>query len=306
MRRLPAKAIFLAVLCNILFGSAIPAIKKGYELFSINDLYSKILFAGIRFFISGILVLAFAAITKKKFPTVKKKNLTNVLLLALTYTFLQYLFNYIGLSNTSGSISSIITSCSSFISLILAHFIYKDDKINSRKLIGTLLGIGGVLLAVLSGIEQRGFSLFGEGFVFISAFCFVIGSVINKKATALDDNFTVTAYNLLIGSSLLIAVGLCGYKGGITVTPFGILILLHLVAVSSVGFTLWSILIKNYQIGSLGIFTCIIPISGGIISGILLGENIFSLKFILAVLLVSGGIFVINTKRKKRSSKTKD
>ncbi len=49
----------LAFVCCLLWGSAIPTIKTGYELMRINpsDTASQILFAGIRFTIAGILAL---------------------------------------------------------------------------------------------------------------------------------------------------------------------------------------------------------------------------------------------------------
>ena len=53
--------IFLpALLCTALWGSAIPAVKAGYDLFSIagEDAAAKLFFAGMRFTIAGLLVLA--------------------------------------------------------------------------------------------------------------------------------------------------------------------------------------------------------------------------------------------------------
>ena len=49
----------LAMLSCFLWGSATPAIKIGYETFGIasSDTVSIILFAGIRFFLAGILVI---------------------------------------------------------------------------------------------------------------------------------------------------------------------------------------------------------------------------------------------------------
>ena len=48
---IPAAAVALAVLCNILWGSAFPFIKMGYRLFVIDsaDTASILCFAGVRF-----------------------------------------------------------------------------------------------------------------------------------------------------------------------------------------------------------------------------------------------------------------
>lgn len=47
--------ILLALLCTILWGTAYPAVKIGYDLFAISDAdgFGKLLFAGIRFFWRG-------------------------------------------------------------------------------------------------------------------------------------------------------------------------------------------------------------------------------------------------------------
>ena len=87
----------------------------------------------------------------------------------------------------------------------------------------------------------------------ISALCFVIGSMFNKKATLHNNSFTVTAYNLVIGGGMLIFAGLFGYKGGMVLTLSGVAILIYLIMVSSVGFTLWSRLLQKYPVGKLGV-----------------------------------------------------
>ena len=48
MNRLPIRAVIAAIFCNVLFGSAFPMIKLGYDYFNISgDVFSKILYAGI-------------------------------------------------------------------------------------------------------------------------------------------------------------------------------------------------------------------------------------------------------------------
>ena len=61
--------IFAAVLCCLLWGSAFPSIKLGYQLFEIpsNSTASQILFAGIRFTLAGILVIMAGSLLQKKF-----------------------------------------------------------------------------------------------------------------------------------------------------------------------------------------------------------------------------------------------
>lgn len=301
MKKLPVSAMLLAALCNILFGSAIPAIKLGYELFNMDgDIFSSILYAGIRFFSAGVVVFIFTSFSQKKLPSFKKQNATDVVLLGLVYIFLQYLFFYIGVSNVPGTVSTLLTSSSVFISIILAHFAYKDDKITVKKAMGSIIGFTGVFIVCISGLSGKGFTISGEGFVFVSSFMFVFGSMIHKKVSKDISSFVATAYNFLIGGFLLILVGLFGYEGGIEVTFFGCIALMYLIFVSSFATTLWSTLLKKYNIGDLSIFNFLIPVSGAIFSGLLLGENIFNLKYIISLLLVCAGIIAVNFKVKTR------
>ncbi|MBQ9748655.1 MAG: DMT family transporter [Clostridia bacterium] len=295
---IPIRAILMAVFCNILFGSAFPMIKIGYTCFGIgDDAFVQILFAGIRFLIAGVFVFLVTLGKDRRVPRIAKGNGGMLLLVAVFYTFLQYIFFYIGLSNTSGASGSVMNATSTFIAVILAHFIYPDDRLTAGKIVGVLLGFAGVLFAVLVGDGMGGFSPFGEGFILISATCFVIGSVLNKKATKRNDSFTVTAYNLMIGGALLITLGLLGGGATLTFRPMGVLVLLYLAMVSAVGFTIWSTLLRKYPVGEISIYNFVIPISGTILSSLFLRENIFKWQFLLALALVCAGIIFVNRKK---------
>ena len=56
----PLFAVLLAIGCNVLWGSAFPFIKMGYRLFAIetSDTASILCFAGVRFMLGSLLVLA--------------------------------------------------------------------------------------------------------------------------------------------------------------------------------------------------------------------------------------------------------
>ena len=295
---LPLKAVLLAIFCNGVFGLAAPFIKLAYKHFEIGNgnVFDTILFAGVRFFFAGILVFIFTWITHKKFPTFKRENTSNILWLAVVYTFLQYVFFFIGVSNCTGVSVSVMNPSSVFIAVIFAHFAYKDDKLNSRKIIGAIIGFCGVLAASLAGGTMGGFSFFGEGFVIITAICFVVGSMINRKASKVDDSFITASYNLLIGSTMLIIFGLIGGGRLNNININGVLTLSLLIVSAALGFTLWSYLTRNYPLGKISIFNFINPVTGVIISALVLGENALRWQYMLALVLVSVGIVIVNYK----------
>ena len=56
--------VILATICDLLWGSAFPCIKLGYEYFSIpaEETATQILFAGLRFTLAGLLVILFISL----------------------------------------------------------------------------------------------------------------------------------------------------------------------------------------------------------------------------------------------------
>lgn len=290
--------IILAIICTFLWGSAFPSIKVGYELFNIveNDVGGKLIFAGYRFFLAGLFVLLMQIVRKKDIFKISMKDLKEVTILGLSQTSLQYIFFYIGLTYTTGVRGSIINGTSTFFSILLAHYIYKNDKLSSNKIIGCILGFIGVVIINLGGssVLEGSFSFRGEGFIMIAAFLISISSIYGKKISQNKDASTVTGYQLTIGGLALIILGyiLGGHLSNFTVKST--LLLIYMALLSSVAFALWSQLIKYNKVGVISVYNFLIPVFGTILSAIVLKENIFDLKILIALILVCAGIYLVN------------
>lgn len=289
--------VLLAGLCTLLWGSAYPCIKIGYEVFHIaqDDITSKFVFAGYRFFLAGVIVLIIAILLKKEVFVFNKKALGQIALLGLGQTSLQYIFFYIGMTYTSGIRGSIITGSGTFFSIILAHILYKNDKLNLNKIIGCIIGFTGVVIANLNGDSLLGnsFTLKGEGFVMLAALSLSVASIYGKEITRKLDPFLVSGYQLSIGGIILI---LLGYVFGGTLSGFtikSISLLMYMALLSSVAFSIWTILLKYNKVGFISIFNFLVPIFGSILSAIFLGENIFDIKILIALILVCFGIYLV-------------
>jgi len=287
--------VLLATLCCILWGSAYPSIKIGYSLFNINDLGSKLVFAGYRFTIAGILVLLLEASTKKNIFNFSKKQFGQITLLGLTQTALQYIFFYVGMSYTTGVRGAIINGTGTFVSIILAHFIYKNDKLSFNKIIGCIIGFLGVVIVNLSGQSLGGtsFAFKGEGFVMIAAIIFAASAIYGKKITQTQEPSLVTGFQLFIGGVILTILGLIlgGSLKGFTIASTSLLIYMSLL--SSVAFVIWTQLLKYNKVGIISVFNFLIPVFGTLLSSIFLGEDIFNIKILIALMLVCYGIFLV-------------
>ncbi|MBC2580500.1 DMT family transporter [Clostridium sp. DJ247] len=289
--------ILLASFCCILWGSAYPGVKSGYALFKIstNDVFSELSFAGYRFILAGLMVLIVSLFSSKKLFSLNKKSIKELILLGLTQTTLQYIFFYIGLAHTTGVKASIMNSTSAFFSVIMAHFLYKNDKMNYKKAIGCILGFISVLIVNFSSeLLSFNFKINGEVFVAIAAFIFSVSSIYSKKICQSMDSTIVTGYQLLIGGLVLIILGISN-KGYVTNFTIGsTLVLLYLSLLSALAFSIWTILLKYNKVGSIALFNFLIPVSGTILSSIFLGENIFDWKNAAALILVCIGIYIVN------------
>ncbi|WP_246019590.1 DMT family transporter [Bacilliculturomica massiliensis] len=301
-----AGILLLAVIATMLWGSAFPAIKIGYQMFSISpgDTAAQLLFAGLRFALAGLMTILYGLFTQRKMVFPSRANLGPIALLGLVQTAVQYVFFYVGLSHTSGVKGSIIASSGAFFAVLTAHFFYRSDRLNLRKVLGCLAGFTGIILVNLqgSGGLGGGFALNGEGFMLLAAVAFGCSSIISKTATERGDSITVTGYQLLIGGVLLILPGLLLGGRFSAADPAALAVLFYLALLSAVAFTLWTVLLKYNPIGKVALFNFLTPVFGVILSGIFLGESFLSVTTLISLLLVCAGIYLAETQGGKKSA----
>ena len=171
-----------ALLCCFLWASAVPSIKIGYKLWDISgdETWKVIRFAGIRFFLAGILVIAFAGAARKKLLIPRRDEWGKVMFLSLFQTIGQYVFFYIGVAHTTGVNSAVVDSLTNFFAMMIACVVMRMEKLTIRKLTGCLLGLAGVILVE---ILPAGFVFrpAGDGLVALSALCYGVSSSMIKK-----------------------------------------------------------------------------------------------------------------------------
>ncbi|MFZ4164133.1 DMT family transporter [Brevundimonas sp. NPDC058933] len=286
----------LATLCCILWGSAYPAIKNGYALLHIapSDIASQMLFAGWRFALAGAILLLVAAALKKPVLGLSAQQVRQVALLGLTQTAIQYVFFYVGLAHATGVKSSIMNATGVFFSVVLAHFIYANDRLGLRKLLGCVIGFLGVVVVNLGGGALGfDFSLLGEGFVIIAAFVLAAASIYGKRLSNDIDPMVMTAWQLFIGGVVLTGLGMAG--GGrleaLNLQSGGLL--LYMALLSSVAFAVWSLLLKHNPVGLIAAFNFLIPVFGVALSAIFLGESLLRWSYLAALVLVCVGIWLV-------------
>lgn len=288
--------ILIAGLCCLLWGSAFPCIKIGYKLFDIagGEYASQILFAGCRFMLAGILVIVTFSIINKKF--IRPSNPEKIITLSIFQTVIQYVPFYIGLAHTTGVKSSIMNGTGVFVTIVVSCLIFKQEKMTSRKIIGSILGFIGVALVNLTGSSlDIDVSFLGEGMIMLSIISSAFSSSFIKRFSKDTNVVMLSGYQFFVGGFAMVVVGLL--LGGTleNVNGKSLLLLLYMAFISAAAYTLWSILLKYNNVSKISAYKFMNPIFGAVLSYFILKEsNQLGLNTLIALVLVCLGIFIVN------------
>ena len=301
----PVWVALLAFTAAFSWGWAFPLVKLGFAEYGITQdmTASKMLFAGLRFGLAGIIILLIAATTGRSFSyksTAPKGSFSNalfLLLFALMNTTLHYACFYIGLSYSQGARAAILNSMSVFTLVILACIFFKSDKMTYRKLLGCVVGFAGILTLNMGNQESGAFTLLGDGLIILNALCGAFAGLLTRGVNKRIDVFVGTGYSLAVGGALLIIPSLLMGATLPHITLWGVCILALLVGISTIGFALYNKLLTCNPIGKVAIWNSLIPVVGALTSCICLHETFYA-KYIWAAGLATMGIYIINKGKK--------
>ena len=298
----PVWVATFALTAAVVWGWAYPLIKLGFAEFGItsDQTGSKMLFAGVRFFLSGVIILAVAGRRGLNFRLKMPRSWWFIIAYALMNTTIHYACFYFGLSHSPGSRAAILNSLSVFSVVILACLFFKSDRMTVRKIVGCIVGFAGILALNLESDAEAlplmggdGGGLLGDGMIIANALCSAFASLMTRGLGRRVDVFVGTGYSLALGGALLILPGLA--MGGTLpqITPMGCIILLLLIGISTIGFTLYNKLLTCNPVGKVAIYNSLIPVIGAVTSCLCLHEP-FYWKYVIAGGLAAAGIYIIN------------
>lgn len=298
LKKNPYMWILIAWFCALLWGTAAPTVKFAYGEYGIaGDTFSVILFAGSRFALAGIISLAGYMLIKRERPQWTPGLFKSAVSLGLLQTTGQYIFYFLGVSRTSGTVASIIPSLSGFLIVLLSPIFYREDKLTRNKILGVIIGLPGIIiLQVRGGGSDIHFRFNAEGFIMIATLFGALGSIYSKALVRKQDPLLLTALQLTIGGAIMMITGVAGGGRFNPNTALGWFLLIYLALVSSGAFALWTWLLKYYDGTRVGMFKALIPLHGTIISGILLGDNIWQWQIGLSLILVILGLYLTSRK----------
>lgn len=300
------KTIFvwlIAAVCCFLWGSAFPSIKVGYRLFNISssDTASIILFAGVRFFLAGILTVIIFSFVNKKLLLPTKKSLPKIGVLSL----FQYILFYIALARTTGEKASVIQGTSVFVALLISCLIFKMEKLTLSKFLGSVVGFVGVILVSLDIFTQHQSGVSGELLAFLSTVSYAFSSVFMKRYSKEDNPAMLSGWQFIFGGAVMMIFGTAfgGKISGFTVKST--LLLIYLALISAVAYSLWSILLKYNPVSKVAVCGFMTPVFGYALSLLFAseGQKMGAIGVVALLLVVLGMIIVNRSPSAARSDK---
>ncbi len=299
------KTVSLSLIVMALWGSLFPMVKIGYAAFNINSgsIPDILMFASVRFVISGLIVCIFSFFRKEKIASPKAKNILNIFIVGIFSIVLHYAFTYIGLSVTDSSKTALIKQVASLIYVCFAFLFFKEEKFSILKIIGAVIGFCGII-AINYTSEGVSFSI-GDLIIIAASVCTVVSNIIVKKSADGSSSFWITGISQLTGGIVLFIAAIIMGGSFLQFNLKAILVFSYICIASISAYTLWYYILKTSDLSNMFIIKFAEPLFACIFGAILLGENILKIQYLLAFILISVGIVLGNKSEGKNESNNK-
>lgn len=284
---------FLAIIACLLWSTAFAGVKIGLQY------HSPFQFAGIRFTIAGILMFVYFGKPQRYFSELKH-NLKFILLLSVVQIFAQYALFYSGLNLLPSSLSAMIVGSQPLFIALVAHISFHNDKMTPLKTFSILIGVVGIAIITLgrSAVEVKGhFELLGIAILLINNVVSGYANVLVAKHSRGISPVVLSSTSLIIGGIMLSLVSIP--VEGINPGPFPPeywYALAWLSFLSAAAITIWYSLLKRpgVKVSLLNIWKFLIPVSGALLSWILISDENPDLISILGMIVIAISLLSLN------------
>ena len=248
---------------------------------------------GLRSVIAVIPVLIFCIIFKKKI-SIRDGSLIPGIICGAIFA-LEFVLLFFALEFTSVARSSILFYSMPVWLGIAAHFLIKNEKLNSKKLLGFLISVIAVSIALFTKNDLGEGGIIGDFFALCASFLWATIVLIVRK-TKLNRSCPEMQllYQLIVSSIVILPIsyyfGFYFREINIGIT---IIFIFQAVVIVAAGFLIWFWTLSVYPATSIASFSFFGPIFGVFFGWLILKEEISILIF-LSLALVSCGIYLIN------------
>jgi len=286
--KLSLGTVVLAVAVHSLWGGNAVAIKLSLEAFP------PMWTAFLRFSIAIVCVALWAGF--RGIPMRPKRSEWWWLVLLGVFFSIQIGLMNIGFEHTSGSIGSILMATNPIFAALWAHFLVAGDRLTRQRIIGLFVAFLGAAVVILQSGHIDGATAVGvgSGLVFLSAALLGCRLAYTGRLLQRMDEVRVVLWQMVIsvpvfGVAALMSETIVWERVGLA--PIAGIVYQGLV-VAGLGFMLLTYLMKRYSTSVITSFNFVSPISGVLLSVLLLGDKI-TFHVLAGVALVGTGLYLV-------------
>lgn len=252
--------------------------------------------AGLRSACAFVTVLLFALFMRRRLSVSDGSMWAGVL--AGCFFAMEFTLVFVGLDYTSVARASVLFYTMPIWLAVGAHFLIPGEVLTARRIAGLLLACAGVVLALLYNTDPVSSKAFiGDLYCLAGSVLWAaIGLLARTTRLSKSSPEMQLLYQLGVSAPLLLlGAWLIGETWREpTITIFGIFAFQVLVVVS-VGFLSWFWVLSVYPASDMAVYSFLAPVFGVLFGFILLQESL-GWNVVLALVLVSLGIALVNSK----------
>ncbi len=285
------------VLLGFFFGSTLVASR-----FSVGQ-FEPTTYIGLRLALAGLGHAAIYAVSRRRHWPTDRRLWKHAIVLGVLGTAVPMTFIVSSLQYQSSGITSLLITTGPAVTVLMAHFLLTDERLDGKKISGVVLALGGAALLALRGesglpdVSQS--NPIGYGLV-LTAMIFGSGATIYARKYMSDlDAFDVGSIRMVAAAAAVLPLSIVWVGFDLTaVTGQGYIALGYAALVGTfAGMLLAFYNIKQFGATASAMTAYIIPIFAGIGGALLLNEHITTFMLV-GMGLIMTGIALINQKRK--------
>jgi drug/metabolite transporter (DMT)-like permease len=295
-RKIFHDTIFLALVACFLWSTAFAGIKIGLAY------TTPLQFAGIRFILSGFMILPFCKNLVQEWKKVVR-NFRRVMLISLFQTTLLYIFFYSGMNKTPAAVGAIVVGGGPLFIALMAHFITGKDPLTKRKIFALCIGLAGIVLLALSkdsSINNYGSLLVGIFYLIVGNFAGGFGNILVSQDRRGISPVFLAAVQIFIGglTILIFSFFIEGFEFGYKPATY-YFSLAWLSLLSAAAFAIWFVVLSRpeVKVSEINVWKFIIPVLGAVLSWIMIPGEKPMWNTTAGMLLIASAIVIIYGKQ---------
>ena len=267
--------------------------------------FDPVIFAGLRLFIASVaFFIVYGVSTQRTVPT-DPQLWRDAAFLGVIGTAVPMVAIITSLTYQSSGVTALLITTAPALITVAAHFFLPDEQMNGRKAFGVLLALAGAGLIVVRGESglpdiSRG-SPVGYGLVIFALLFETAGTIFIRRRMRAFSAFDVTAVRLTVAALAVLPLGLLLRDFDLSlVTSAGWLSLIYAALVGAFTAQMLAFHItKRFGATAFSLTAYIIPVVAATIGVLWLNETI-TIWMALGMVLIGGGILLINGRRSLR------